>query len=295
MPELPEVETIKLGLSKLIVGLEIRGISSDNPKSFQSSESDITNFIIKAKIIDIRRRAKALLIELSSKYTLAIHLKMTGQLVYIGSKKRYGGGHPSDSLINSLPDKSTRVTITFNNGGKLFFNDQRKFGWIRLIPTDQINYINFFNKLGPEPLDNTFTWRILKDRLRLRKNSTIKSVLLDQSIVAGIGNIYADESLWGAKIHPAKLVKYLKSNEYINLHKEIIYVLNLSIEKGGSSDKNYVDADGKKGSYLTFSRVFRREGQICPRCDHLILKTRVASRGTHYCPYCQRLPRKPFK
>ncbi|MEO8863051.1 MAG: zinc finger domain-containing protein, partial [Candidatus Saccharimonadales bacterium] len=128
-------------------------------------------------------------------------------------------------------------------------------------------------------------------RLSRRPNTNIKAALLDQTVIAGIGNIYADESLWGAKIHPTALVKNLSKAQTDLLLKEIRYVLNLSIEKGGSSDRNYVNAEGIRGSYLDFARVFRREGQLCPRCGDTIIKTRVAGRGTHTCPTCQPIPK----
>jgi formamidopyrimidine-DNA glycosylase len=129
----------------------------------------------------------------------------------------------------------------------------------------------------------------MRERLLRRKNSNIKAALLDQTVIAGIGNIYADESLWGASIHPLVLVRNLTPGQIRRLYEELIMVLNLSIEKGGSTDKNYVNAEGKKGSYLTFARVFRREGQTCPRCGTVIEKIRVAGRGTHICPKCQQL------
>ena len=132
-------------------------------------------------------------------------------------------------------------------------------------------------------------WTNLKERLQRRKRSSIKAALLDQSVIAGIGNIYADESLWGAKIHPSRMVTDLKDSEIKSLYQELTYVLRLSIKKGGSTDKNYLNAEGKKGSYLSFARVFRREGLTCPRCGTTILKIRVAQRGTHICPYCQKL------
>jgi formamidopyrimidine-DNA glycosylase len=289
MPELPEVETIRIGLDKLIKNKQVKDVSHDWPKSFPNSETNVKAFLIGSKILSVKRRAKVLIIDLSSGYSLLIHLKMTGQLVYRSQDFNFGAGHPSDSLVGELPDKSTRVEITFSDSSKLYFNDQRKFGWMRLFPTIEIGNIDFFKKLGPEPLNKDFSWQDLKLRLIRRKNSSIKAAILDQSIVAGIGNIYADESLWGAKIHPSSLVRQLSNAKIKDLHKEIVYVLKLSIEKGGSSDKNYINAEGKKGSYLSFARVFRREGLACPRCGNQIKKIRVANRGTHYCPYCQRL------
>jgi formamidopyrimidine-DNA glycosylase len=147
-------------------------------------------------------------------------------------------------------------------------------------------------KVGPEPLEADFTWRLMRDRLKRRVHTGIKAALLDQSVIAGVGNIYADESLWGAKIHPSTFVKDLTDNDFKRLHAALVAVLRLSIEKGGSTDKNYVNAEGRKGSYLSFANVFRREGQACPRHpDTRIVKIRVAGRGTHLCPKCQKLKR----
>jgi len=287
MPELPEVETVRIGLARLLPGLEIKAVDFDWPKGFPNAPADVEQFVVGAKVVLVARRAKVLLIELSSKYSLVTHLKMTGQLVFSGTE-RFGAGHPNDSLIGELPDKSTRVTLSFSDGSKLFFNDQRKFGWMRLIPTVEVMNLDFFKKVGPEPLSSDFTWQVFRGRCLRRKNSNIKSVLLDQTVLAGVGNIYADEALWGAKIHPTKLVRDLSNEQFKPLYEELVAVLTLSIEKGGSTDRNYVNAEGKKGSYMSFARVFRREGQACPRCGNTLEKIRVAGRGTHVCPHCQK-------
>ncbi|HMS31306.1 MAG TPA: Fpg/Nei family DNA glycosylase [Candidatus Saccharibacteria bacterium] len=321
MPELPEVETVKRGLEKLLIGHTILSIDFDWPKSFPNNPEDVRQFLVGAKVTGIRRRAKVLLIDLSSNYTLVIHLKMTGQLVYVRSSEqshesrvtsheedmqtiyhnskfiphisvgvadtRFGAGHPNDSLISRLPDRSTRVEFTLDNDARLFFNDQRKFGWVRLYPTVEVPNIDFMKKVGPEPLEGDFTFSVFSSQLRKRKNSIIKAVLLDQTIIAGIGNIYADESLWGAKIHPETRVVDIPTSKLKKLHSEIIYVLELSIEKGGSTDRNYVNAEGKRGSYIDFARVFRKEGTPCSRCGTEIIKIRAAARGTHLCPKCQ--------
>lgn len=289
MPELPEVETVRIGLARLLPGRVIEAVDFDWPKSFPNAEADVGRFMVGAEITSVKRRAKVLLIELSTNYSLVIHLKMTGQLVFRAADKNFGAGHPSESLVGDLPDKSTRVTLEFTDGSKLFFNDQRKFGWMRLLPTPEVMNIDFFKKIGPEPLGADFTWQALRERLLKRKNSNIKAALLDQTVLAGIGNIYADEALWGAKIHPGTLVNKLSAAKFHKLYDELVFVLKLSIEKGGSTDKNYVDAEGKRGSYLSFARVFRREGQACPRCGAIIEKTRIAGRGTHFCPRCQKL------
>jgi len=288
MPELPEVETVKLGLSRLITGQVIGDVSFDNPKSFPNSLNDVDAFMIGAEIIQVRRRAKVLLIDLSSGYSLVIHLKMTGQMVFRG-EKTFGAGHPNDSLVGKLPDRSTRVTIDFKSKAQLFFNDQRKFGWMRLMPTNEIENIDFMKRVGPEPLSDDFTLKVFKRRLAKRSNSSIKAVLLDQSVLAGIGNIYADESLWGAKIHPLTKVVDISNEKLKTLHLEIKTILKLAIELGGSTDKNYVDAEGKKGSYMNFARVFRRNNLPCPRCATTIIKIRAAGRGTHLCPKCQKM------
>lgn len=291
MPELPEVETIRIGLSKLLPGKKIASVWHDWEKSFPNAQTDVKEFLINSKITEVKRRAKVLLIELNTRHSLVIHLKMTGQLVYVGDRERFGAGHPNDSLISELPNKSTHVSFEFTDKSKLYFNDQRKFGWIRLLPTIEIPNIDFFKKVGPEPLAADFTANEFRERLSRRKNSSIKAALLDQTVIAGVGNIYADESVWAAKIHPAIAVKNVSPAKLNNLFMELQAVLNLSIEKGGSTDKNYVDAEGKRGSYLSFAKVFRREGQPCPRCGAMIEKTRVAGRGTHFCPKCQRSPK----
>lgn len=286
MPELPEVETVRRGLAELIIGKVVTAESHDTPKGFPNAPSDVAQFLIGATITDVRRRAKVLMIDLGNEYSVLIHLKMTGQLVYVG-ETRFGAGHPNDSLVQALPDRSTRVTLTFSDTTQLFFNDQRKFGWMRLMPTAEIPNIDFMKKVGPEPLSADFSERDFAQRLSRRSRTNIKAALLDQSVIAGVGNIYADESLWGAKVHPRRLTGTLTAQEIDLLYHELRDVMNLAIEKGGSSNHTYVDAKGKKGSYMDFARVFRREGLACPRCGATIEKSRVAGRGTHTCPVCQ--------
>lgn len=286
MPELPEVETVRRGLATLIVGKKVVHESHDWPKGFPNTKADVEQFLIGANITAINRRAKVLLIELSSGYTLVTHLKMTGQIVFRGDAV-FGAGHPNDSLIGELPDKSTRVTIDFSDGSHLYFNDQRKFGWMKLYPTLEVPEIDFMKRVGPEPLEDDFTAKDFSVRFTRRKNTSIKAALLDQTVVAGVGNIYADESLWGAQIDPRRKVGDVSGSEFERLYEELRYVMNLAIEKGGSTDKNYVDAEGKRGSYMDFARVFRREKQLCPRCGAIITKIKHAGRGTHVCENCQ--------
>jgi formamidopyrimidine-DNA glycosylase len=292
MPELPEVETVRRGLSELIIGRKVASVTHDTPKGFPNSVSDVEQFLIHANVTDVRRRAKVLMIDLSSDYSLVVHLKMTGQLVFRSKEAVFGAGHPSDSLISELPDRSTRVTLEFTDGSHLYFNDQRKFGWMKLMPTLEIPNIDFMRKVGPEPLEADFTPAQFAERFQRRAKTSIKAALLDQTVVAGVGNIYADEALWGAKIHPLRSVGSITSAEFQKLYRELRSVMNLAIEKGGSTDKNYVNAEGKRGSYMDFARVFRREGQACPRCGTAIIKFKAAGRGTHICPHCQKAPKK---
>lgn len=288
MPELPEVETVRRGLERLIIGKTIAHVTCDTPKSFPNNPADVRAFVVGATCAKVRRRAKVLLLDLSTQYSLVIHLKMTGQLVYRDEQVRFGAGHPNDSLVGVLPDRSTRIEITFTDGGHLYFNDQRKFGWVKLYPTHEIATIEFMTKVGPEPLEDTFTPNEFIPRIRRRNNTTIKAAILDQTVLAGVGNIYADESLWGAHVHPASRVRDLTDLQLARVLHEIKYVMNLSIEKGGSTDRNYVNAEGKRGSYIDFARVFRRKGLGCPRHPEVLVeKSRVAGRGTHTCPVCQ--------
>lgn len=316
MPELPEVETVRIGLAALLPKRQVTDVRHDWPKSFPNAQADVRHFLIGARVQGVRRRAKVLIIDLDTRYSLVIHLKMTGQLVFVAysqkqppvvsgqfsaatdnrqpttdnsKAERFGAGHPNDSLVGVLPDKSTRVIFTFEDGSKLFFNDQRKFGWVRLLPTLEIDNLDFFKKVGPEPLSEDFTADDFMARLLRRKTSGIKAVLLDQTVIAGVGNIYADESLWAAKIYPLTRVIDIPTAKLTTLYDELRRILRLAIEKGGSTDRNYVDAEGKRGSYLQFAKVFRREGKPCTRHpDTAIIKIRAAGRGTHLCPKCQR-------
>lgn len=288
MPELPEVETVVRGLNRLILKKKIAQVKHDWPKSFPNLEKDVNDFMIGAEISKVQRRGKAIIIKLNNGWALVTHLRMTGQMVYRG-EENWGAGHPNDDFLNDLPNKSTRVEIDFEDQTKLFFNDQRKFGYIKLLPEPEIEELSFFQKLGPEPLEDNFTVEIFKERLLKKKNSLIKPTILDQSVIAGVGNIYADEALWRAKIHPETRIKDFSNVDFKNLHESIRFVMNKSIEKGGSTDRNYVNADGSRGNYLEYAAVYHKNGQPCKRCGTEISKIRVGGRGTHFCENCQKI------
>lgn len=293
MPELPEVETIRVGLSKKITGLKIISVEILNSGSFQGEKS----YLVGNKIIHIWRKAKVLGLDLSNSYSLIFHLKMSGQLIWVkkarlGVKReeRSGGGHPTQDMLQRMLIKSTRIIFRFSDGSKLFFNDQRKFGWAKLVKTSDLKKINYGLKtvIGPEPLSKNFTIAQLRDNLMRHKNMAIKVALLDQSVVAGIGNIYASEACFLAGINPAKKVETLKQGEFIKLHQAIIDVLRDGIKYGGSSSRLYVNSQGERGSFLNHAFVYERENKQCRICNTAIKKTRLGGRGTYYCSSCQK-------
>ena len=280
MPELPEVETVRRGLNNFILQQKITKITSLCDKSLIGKSTT-------GKVVQLRRFGKALVIDLDNQKSLLIHLRMTGQLIFDG-KERYAAGHPSENFIAKLPNKQTRVIIKFENG-TLYFNDQRKFGFIKIIGTNEVENDAFIKKLAKEP------WQMqpneLYEKFQKHKNSLIKATILDQTIICGLGNIYADESLFMASVHPARRAGSLSKQETKDLLLAAREVMQMSIDSGGSTMATYVKADGTKGDYLEkFAKVFRREGQPCKKCGTAIVKIKVAGRGTHICPNCQRKP-----
>ena len=268
MPELPEVETIKRGLNKFILRQKITKITVKCDKSFCGPTKEAENHIITT----LRRFGKALIYDPSSK------------------SDRYAAGHPSDNFTAALPNKQTRVIITLTHG-TLYFNDQRKFGFIKVLPTAEVASDPFIRKLAKEPWD--MTPAELYDKLQRHPNSCIKATILDQSIICGLGNIYADEALFAARIHPERKSGTITEQEAALFLESARAVMDKSIASGGSTMKTYVKADGTKGDYLDFfAQVFRRQGQPCPRCQAKIQKIKVAGRGTHICPHCQ--PKEPI-
>ena len=284
MPELPEVETIRRGLKDFILNKKIQKIEVFCDKSFQGQPENAENHTVK----DIRRCGKALILDLDNDISLMIHLRMTGQLIYDGAKKeRYAAGHPSDNFTAKLPNKQTRVLLKFPDG-TLYFNDQRKFGFIKILETKEIPNDSFIKKLAKEPWD--MTTDELYEKFQRHKNSCVKATILDQSIICGLGNIYADEALFAASIHPERRCGTITREETAKLLKSACAVMDRSIESGGSTMATYVKADGTKGNYLEkFAQVFHREGQPCLNCGTKIIKIKVAGRGTHICPHCQEL------
>ena len=281
MPELPEVETIKRGLTKLVLNKKIVQVSVLEKKIFYGDETKVLN----KKFIQIRRFGKALIFDLSGGFSLMVHLRMTGQLVYVGDEK-FGGGHPSENFVEELPNKQTRVFFVFDDQSRLFFNDQRKFGFIKLLKTEDVEKEEFISKLGKEP------WEISAGELYAaisKKKMAVKTAILDQTIIAGLGNIYADESLFFAGIRPDRECTSLSREEVGRIIEGAKRTMEDSLEAGGSTIRNYVKADGERGNYLDlFAKVYGREGKECAKCGGEILKMKLGGRGTHYCPRCQK-------
>ena len=282
MPELPEVETIRRGLNKFILNKKIQDVTILCEKSFRGDKK----WLIGQEIIKVDRRGKALLVQLSNKMWLMVHLRMTGQMIFVGNEK-FAAGHPDQGFTEEMPGRHTRVYFEFANGTHLYFNDQRKFGFIAVMDELGLQEDKFLSRLALEPWDMSADafWEMLQRH----KASPIKTTILDQSNIAGVGNIYADEGCFYAKILPWRRCDSLDRDEADLLLEGLCSVMQASIDSGGSTMKDYVRADGTKGSYLEkFAQVFRREGLECRRCGGIIEKTRVAGRGTHYCRGCQK-------
>ena len=231
-------------------------------------------------IQNINRRAKLIIINLSSGYSLLIHLKLTGQLIFQDNNKK--------KSVNK-PDKYTRLVYNFSDSSQLFHNDLRKFGYVKVVPTKELeNFLKKEENYGPEPLSKNFTLKLFKKLLSLRPNSKIKPLLMNQSVIAGIGNLYSDEILFESGVRPDRLVKDLKTNEVKKIFQNIKKILKKAIQCKGSSVNNYLDVKGQKGGYNNFIKVYRREGKLCYKCGTEIIQKRINGRSAHFCPHCQK-------
>lgn len=286
MPELPEVETIKRGLEKKIIGLNLQKATILTPKTFQGEAEKLQG----KKVLNIFRKAKMLGINLAGDVSIVFHLKMTGQLIFVGDGERLLGGHPTEDMKGQMPNTSTRVIFEFENGSKLYFNDARKFGWVKLFKTSDLEEDNYqkLGNLGPEPLKPEFTWQLLKENLLRHKSTPVKVVLMDQSVVSGVGNIYASEALFLARIDPRRKVATLTDPEFQKLHHAIIESLETAIVAGGSTRAHFVNIEGERGYYLDYAKVYGKLGQKCQSCPGTIQKITQAGRGTYFCPSCQK-------
>lgn len=272
MPELPEVETIRLSLEEKLTGRTIKGVEVRYPRMVQlQTVAELQRNIIGKTIHHLQRRGKYLLMRLSEDLVLAIHLRMTGQLTV----------QPADHPVAD----ATYFLLRLDNDTELRFRDQRKFGKVFVFAANQLPPA--LAKMGPEPLADEFTSELLRKRFAGHKLA-VKKALLNQEIIAGIGNIYADEALFVAGIHPARPVDSLTAAESERLHQAIRQVLQEGIANRGTTKRDYLDGEGNPGSYQNMLRVYGRKGLPCPQCGAPVAKMNFGGRGTHFCPLCQK-------
>ncbi|MCX7928734.1 MAG: bifunctional DNA-formamidopyrimidine glycosylase/DNA-(apurinic or apyrimidinic site) lyase [Patescibacteria group bacterium] len=289
MPELPEVESIKVQLEKYLLGHRIVDLIIHTPSVFEGKREDIVD----TSFVSVRRFAKVLSLDLSNSKSLVVHIKLTGQLIYRG---RNLPNPPSLSrkVVGGVPGKHTHVVFVLDENSFLYYNDVRLFGWIKVVNTKEVENIGFVGKLGPEPFGRQdgkpalLTYEKFKGILAKSKR-VIKTLLMDQSKIGGIGNIYANDALWLAGIHPERQAGKLSDNEVKTLYDAIIAVLKKGIEAGGASELAFVTPDGQEGSYQNHTLAYGRNGKKCPRCKKSEFeKYFLAGRGTYICKICQK-------
>lgn len=282
MPELPEVETIRRQLGEALVGKKISKVEVLREKSFGGDSRKMVGWQVerverKAKIIEIYFKNRGEM--------MIIHLKMTGQLVFVDGERRVVGGHPTADWVKDLPGKHTRVVVDFTDGSRLFFNDMRVFGWMRLV--DKEKYENGLRKTAPDVTDKEFSLEYLTGVLK-KTGKAVKLVLMDQEKIGGVGNIYANDALYLAKVMPNRKANSLSVAETKNLLVAVREVINKGIKYGGASAANYVDIMGLGGTYQDHFLVYKKDGHKCGKCGGKIQKMKIGGRGTFYCPSCQR-------
>lgn len=272
MPELPEVETVRRGLEKLILGKKISSVEIRYPKMIKTDLDQFQKEVPGQEIQSMGRRGKYLLFFLTDKVLIS-HLRMEGKYFY----------YP-----DQVPErKHAHVLIHFEDGGTLVYEDVRKFGTMELLAPELLEAYFLSKKLGPEPTEQDFDLEIFRGALKKSKKP-IKSHLLDQTLVAGLGNIYVDEVLWRAKVHPASPSQSLTRAEATAIHEQTIEVLGQAVEKGGSTIRTYTNAFGEDGTMQDFHQVYDKTGEACSCCGAIIEKIQLGGRGTHFCPKCQR-------
>ncbi len=287
MPELPEVETLRRSLAAALPGRCIVQADLLTPKIFAGVADYSLANVVGAVVEGVRRRAKYLVIDLSNGLSVVVHLSLAGQIVLERPHgARIWGGHPVPADGAPLPHKQTHLILRFEEGSALFLTDIRKFAHLWIVPTAEVAAVVPEERLGIEIVGDGFTLQELTDRLRRRSGARLKPLLLDQSILAGLGNIYVDESLWGAGLHPERTAGSLSGDEIARLHASIREVIDLALSRGVAKIRN-----GRAVAGAELPRIHGRAGAPCPRCGRSIEKTRVVGRGTYVCPGCQPIER----
>lgn len=312
---MPEIETIVEGAKKRLIGKKIKNVEIKVPKLVNFLVNEFKKGSIGAQIKGIRRFAKIIVLDLDNGNSILIHLKLTGQLIFqermpnkkssrgAGSRiagqisneipnskfqipnSQAVGGHSSRVYDQPLPHNYTHVIFTFADGSHLYFNDIRKFGYLKLVKTPEVKERPEIKNLGPEPLDG-FSYQEFADKLSRRPRSNIKQTLMDQKFVSGIGNIYANEILFHARVEPVHKVSELTEKQKKQIFKSIKFILKKAISMGGSSENTYVNLEGKKGNFMKYARVYQQK--VCKICGGPIKKITIGGRGTFYCPSCQK-------
>jgi formamidopyrimidine-DNA glycosylase len=273
VPELPEVETVRTTLEPALVGRQFERVEIADPRVTRPVDPDEIARELQGEVVDaVERRGKYLVFRFRSGRVLLIHLRMTGSL-----------RHTRDGTLEDDPYR--RAVVSLDDGSDITYRDVRRFGtWLLLEPEEEAQYL--LRRLGEEPLGDRFTTAVLAARLRGRR-APIKAALLDQRAAAGLGNIYADEALWRARIHPLRPAGSLEAHELRRLHRSIRDALRAGIARQGTTLRDYRTPNGEVGSMQDELRVYGREGEPCPRCGTAITKTRAGGRGTWFCPRCQ--------
>lgn len=287
MPELPEVETVRRQLVPNILNKTISDVVVKVPKLTNHDEK-FAEKLIGDQFTQVDRIGKLLIfcLKKNSAEKLLGHLKMTGQLIYADKDGQLaGGGHSLTESDLNLPHKHTHITIYFEDGSKLYFNDMRRFGYMKLESNKKVEQIK--SEYGIEPMTDNYTWENFQQIFSGRKTN-IKALLLNQKVISGLGNIYVDEACFRAKVHPTRIANTLNETEQKALFKYCEEVMQESINQGGTTFYNFVQTSGRKGNYSDYLLVFNRTGENCVDCDTEIEKIKFAGRGTHFCPKCQK-------
>ncbi|MEO8993302.1 MAG: bifunctional DNA-formamidopyrimidine glycosylase/DNA-(apurinic or apyrimidinic site) lyase [Rhodanobacter sp.] len=286
---MPEVETIRRGLDATVRGARIESVEVLWPPFVDATRGLLDTAVVGHQISAIRRRGKALIMDVGGDWHLLLHLKMTGQVVV----HRHGqlvafGGHPTANIVGPMPNSWTRAILALSADRTVFLNDQRKFAHLRVVTTADLAADPFLSGMGPEALDDRFSLAVFKQRLARFRSAPIKAALLDQAVVAGIGNIYADEILHLARIDPRQPTASVTAPQLRRLHQAIRTILRDAVEHCGTSYPSFIDDGQHRDTYLDHARLFGQQGQPCMVCGTRIERIRVAGRGTNYCPHCQR-------
>ncbi|MFA5173072.1 MAG: bifunctional DNA-formamidopyrimidine glycosylase/DNA-(apurinic or apyrimidinic site) lyase [Candidatus Paceibacterota bacterium] len=287
MPELPEVETIKKDLEKIILGKRIKKVEVRKKKIVRGNASEFIKKMEGRKFIKISRAGKLLIFYLSNGLFLLTHLKMTGQLIYKKKEKITAGGHKiSDSDLKDLPNKYSHIIFSFSDNSRLFFNDMRQFGYMKLVNEKEKMAVE--EKYGLDPLSPAFTKKSFLKLLENKKGK-IKAVLMNQGLIAGIGNIYADEICFEAKVRPDRKLESLTKKEKEKIFLLCQSILKKAIKHKGTTFRDFRNSDGHPGGFAKFLKVYQKEKKLCPRCrKSKIEKMKVGGRGTRFCPNCQK-------